>query len=289
MINPIMVREVITIFRRFRTYAVISIYLGLLIFAVYSNWPGVYRHYYGGHYGGGFSVFDIIEASRRSAAQIFYSIMMLMFILLPSYMATTFTREKEENTLASLMTTQLTITDIIIGKIQVGLFYTFYLLMITLPIFGALYKMGGFTLSELLQSYLIVLVVSNAVSLWAMFFSLVSGSSYKAISRTYIFFILMMFAFGFLTSIFWRSGLGNIIVSEFINPFVCIERIFVGKSYAYGSIYSARALSSAGGSDLVFGIFYWQTIKITVFYTLLSVLFTVVLRAIYRQLEHKWI
>ena len=226
MINPILSREVITIFRRGRTYLWICAYLGIIIMAVYNCWPG---H---GYLGNGNNVFEIINASRRAAASILYTIIMLVFVLLPSYMATTFTREKEENTLASLTVTQLSVSDIIYGKMQVAMFYTGYLLLITVPVFGALYNMGGFSINELFQAYLIIMGVSTATSLWAMFFSVISGSSYKAISRTYFFFFIIMVLLGFLSSLSYsyRSGLNFIFDSAVVNPFICINTIFIGSS-----------------------------------------------------------
>ncbi len=286
MINPILNREVITIFRRGRTYFWICAYLGIIIMAVYSSWPGYYSYYYGS---GQNNVFEIINASRRAAASVLYTIILLVFVLLPSYMATTFTREKEENTLASLTVTQLNISDIIYGKMQVAMFYTGYLLLITVPVFGALYNMGGFSINELLQAYLIIMGVSTATSLWAMFFSVISGSSYKAISRTYFFFFIIMLILGFVSSYSYRSGLNFIFDSAVVNPFICINTIFMGTSRYSSMSGPLYNLSKYQGQDLIFGLFYIETLKLLAFYTVVSVGFIIAIKYVYRQLEHNWI
>lgn len=282
MINPILGREVITLFRRPRTYFWITVYLAILIFVVYSSWPG--RYSYGYSYG----VMDLIRTSRYAAVGILCVMMTLIFVLLPSYMATTFTREKEENTLASLAVTQLSIFDIIFGKIQVGVFYTLYLIVITVPLFGALYKLGGFAISEIIQGYIIILTMSMAVCLWAMFFSVVSSTSYKAISRSYFFFFLLLIILGVLAGYLNGIGLGYILSSEYINPFMSIEAIFFGASGGrYGGF--NYNLSKYSSQNLIFGIFYEETLKIVAFYGAISLIFTLLIISAYRRFQHKWL
>lgn len=284
MINPILSREVITLFRRPRTYFWITAYLAVLIFVVFVSWPGRYSSGYGHTY----SVIDLIRTSRYSAVGILCVMMTLIFILLPSYMATTFTREKEENTLASLAVTQLSIFDIIFGKIQVGIFYTLYLIVITMPLFGALYKLGGFSLGEIMQGYMIILVMSTAVCLWAMFFSVISSTSYKAISRSYFFFFLLLILLGVVSVYLHEIGLGYILSSSYINPFMSIEAIFFGTAGGrYGGF--NLNLSRYSSQNLVLGIFYEETLKIVAFYGALSLIFILLIISAYRRLQHNWL
>jgi len=279
--GPILTREVITIFRRKRTYFWMLIYLGILIFNVYASWPGVSYGFYTEN-----PIFAMIRTSRRAASDILYIMIFLIFIIMPSYMATTMTREKEENTISSLAVTQLTAIDIIFGKIQVSAFYTAYLLLITTPIFGALYKLGGFTMNEIFQGYAIIFIVSLAMSLWAMFFSTISSTSYKAITRTYVFFFILMIGIGFTAESFYRLGLGHIFDSSYVNPFLSIYSIFFGKS---GSAYSSNLnMSSTAAQNLIFGIFYKETLSVLAFYSLVSLVFTLLIIFSYRRLEHKW-
>lgn len=280
MINPILNREVITLFRRARTYFWISVYLAILIFVVISSWPG--------HYSSSYGVIDLIRTSRYSAIGILCVMMTLIFILLPSYMATTFTREKEENTLSALAVTQLSIFDIIWGKIQVGIFYTLYLIVITIPLFGALYKLGGFALSEIIQGYIIILSISIAVSLWAMFFSVISSTSYKAISRSYFFFFLLLFLLGFASAYLHKIGLGYILSSSYINPFMSIEAIFLGSSGGRYASFNLN-LSKYSSKNLIFGFFYEETLKIAAFYGVISLIFILLIISAYRRLQHKWL
>lgn len=279
--GPILTREVITIFRRKRTYLWIFFYLAILIFNVYDSWPGVSYGYYSDN-----PVFAMIRSSRRAASDILYIIILMIFIIMPSYMATTMTREKEENTLSSLAVTQLSAIDIIFGKIQVSAFYTAYLLLITTPIFGALYKLGGFTMNEIFQGYCVIFVVSLAMSLWAMFFSTLSSTSYKAITRTYVFFFIMMIGIGFASQAFYRAGLGHIFDSSYVNPFLSIHAIFYGKS---GGYYSGNlSMSTFGSQDLIFGIFYRETLSVLGFYSAITLVFTLLIITFFRKLEHTW-
>lgn len=280
LINPILNREVITLFRRPRTYFWISVYLGILIFVIMSSWPGLYSSNYG--------VIDLIRTSRYAAVGILCVMMTLIFVLLPSYMATTFTREKEENTLSALAVTQLSMFDIIWGKIQVGIFYTIYLIVITIPLFGALYKLGGFALSEIIQGYIIILSISIAVSLWAMFFSVISSTSYKAISRSYFFFFLLLFLLGFASAYLHRIGLGYILSSTYINPFMSIEAIFFGTSGGRYASFNLN-LSKYSSKNLIFGFFYEETLKITAFYGAISLVFILLIISAYRRFQHKWL
>ena len=281
MINPIMRREVITLFRRKRTYVWVSLYLAFLIYQVGTMWPGSSRYYYGGNAN---FIFDIILLSRRLVTDILYMIFILISILLPSYMATTFTREKEENILITLATTPLTILDIIIGKVQVGAFYTLFFLILTLPIFGALYRLGGFKISEIVQCYIIIFIVSFAQNLWAMTFSVISSTSYKAIGRTYAFFFLLLFVAGMLMEVFKIHGIGYIFDSAYINPFICINYIFFGnKYYSYSS-----NLTRNVNTDLVFGFFYPETLQITGFYSIVSLFFLLLIFAIYKRFSQRW-
>ncbi len=280
MINPILNREVITLFRRARTYCWITIYLSILIFVVVSSWPA--------HYSSSYGVIDLIRTSRYTAIGILCVMMTLIFVLLPSYMATTFTREKEENTLSALAVTQLSMFDIIWGKIQVGIFYTIYLIVITIPLFGALYKLGGFALSEIIQGYIIILSISMAVSLWAMFFSVISSTSYKAISRSYFFFFLLLFILSFASAYLHQIGLGYILSSSYINPFMSIEAIFLGTSGGRYTSFNLN-LSKYSSKNLIYGFFYEETFKIMAFYGVVSLVFILLIISAYRKLQHKWL
>ncbi|HOD41802.1 MAG TPA: ABC transporter permease [Candidatus Wallbacteria bacterium] len=279
MINPILGREVITLFRRPRTYFWITVYMSILVLVVFTSWPGSY---------GGQGIIDLIRTSRYAAVGILCVMMLLIFVILPSFMATTFTREKEENTLASLAVTQLTMFDIISGKIQVGIFYTLYLIMITIPLFGALYKLGGFAMSEIVQSYMIILIMSLSVCLWAMFFSVISATSYKAISRAYFFFFLLLILMGVFSAFLHDLGLGYIFSSAYINPFMSIEAIFFGSAGGRYSSFNLN-LSKYSSQNLIFGFFYIETLKIIAFYGALSLILLLLIISAYRRLQHKWL
>ncbi len=277
-INPILNREVITLFRRPRTYFWISVYLAILIFATLSSWPD---------YAIRSGVIDMIRASRHAAVGILCIMTALILVLLPSYMATTFTREKEENTLSSLTVTQLSVFDIISGKLQVGVFYTLYLIIISLPLLGALYKLGGFAISEIIQGYIIIFFISIAICLWSMFFSVISSTSYKAVSRSYFFFFLLLFCLGIVSTMLHGIGLGFIFNSSYVNPFLSIQSIFFGSYIGHLRGFNFN-LSKYTSTNLIFGFFYEETIKIIAFYTLVSLIFILMIMAAYRRLQYKW-
>jgi ABC-type transport system involved in multi-copper enzyme maturation permease subunit len=132
--NPIIRRELIELLR---TRKALALELGLALacaLLVLLRWPT-----------GG--VADLSGARSLEVLRLFgYAALAGIVFMVPAFPATALVREKNQGTLALLLTAPLPGRSIYVGKLGASLGFTFILLLMTLPAAAACYALGGSTL-----------------------------------------------------------------------------------------------------------------------------------------------
>ncbi len=183
---PLLVKELAEQSSRKRTYVIRTLYAVLLFaFATLIFWGSVYREIN--------SPFDVLGRGR----EMFMAVLSLQFggvyLFMPAITCGVITSEKERNTIGLLLLTKLGPTTILLEKLLGRLVPMGTFLLLSLPLLGFSYALGGITQSELWIGIWALGITVLQVGTLALLCSAFFRTTVQAFIATYIFGFLMYF------------------------------------------------------------------------------------------------
>lgn len=156
--NAILERELLSLFRTKRTFAVQAGVTVICLLLIALRWPDGAQA-------------DLAGTRAREVFILFsYALLALIVMLVPSFPATSIVRERQQRTLVLLLHSPLKAPSIYFGKLIATLGFVLALVVLTFPAAAACHAMGGISLSnQLLPLYGILVLLSvqlGAVALW---------------------------------------------------------------------------------------------------------------------------
>ncbi len=143
--GPIIAREVTTSPRPIRYYVTRAAYAGLFFIVMWTAWQSLV---------GWEDIRDIGLIARFGGVLFQFFVVVQLVVMLffaPLAAATTIAHEKDRRTFVLLLMTDLSDTEIIIGKLVAGLLQTFTLLGTVAPVFFICLLLGGVSSTQVLQ------------------------------------------------------------------------------------------------------------------------------------------
>lgn len=154
-INPILLRELRGRMRTARSFWLLSGFLAMVAGAALLIYTSTFANS------------TQISSSNDIGRSVFFTIMIVAMIALsfvaPVLGAGSVAGERERQTFELLLTTQLTIRQIIFGKIIASLSYCFLLLAAMTPLMGMVFLMGSVDVTQLV--IMLLVIISNIVLL----------------------------------------------------------------------------------------------------------------------------
>lgn len=185
--NPVMLKELRERMRGARAFAVITVYLSLmsaftvLLYIAYSP------------FNRGISTSVTGELGRVLFAGVVGIELVLIIFIAPAFTAGAVTGERERKTYDLLQITLLPRPSFIIGKLESALGYVFLLLLAAIPLQSIAFLFGGVSETELILSFLILIVTAITLGTAGLFFSTLAERTLTASVRSYTFaFVLIM-------------------------------------------------------------------------------------------------
>ncbi len=157
-LNAILERELLSLFRTKRTFAVqAGVVVGCLVL-IALRWPDGAQA-------------DLAGTRSREVFILFgYALLAFIVLLVPSFPAASIVQERQQRTLVLLLHSPLTARSIYFGKLIATLGFVMVLIVLTFPAAAACHAMGGISLSnQLLPLYGILMLLAvqlGAVGLW---------------------------------------------------------------------------------------------------------------------------
>jgi hypothetical protein len=186
-INPVMLKELRGRMRGVRAFAVMTVYLGLmsgftlLLYLVYSS----------------FSRTTGSSAAGEIGRVLFLGVvgieLLLIIFIAPAFTAGAITGERERQTYDLLQTTLLATPSFVIGKLESALGYILLLLLSGIPLQSIAFLFGGVTETELLLSFVILMVTAVALGTIGIYFSAAMPRTLVASIRAYSVILGVMF------------------------------------------------------------------------------------------------
>ena len=245
MINPILRNEMKTDSRRFRFFLLLMIYVALLGVPTIAIYHAITTNEY-------------FDPSDFNGLYIFLACseaVVLMFIV-PALSASSICGEREKQTLDILLTTKMTPTKIIFGKLLVVLSKVTLLIICTLPIFAVVLFLGGIKMSHIIFCNLFLLMTTVFVASMSIWVSTLVKTSKMANVMAYA--IEMGFVFGIIIAIFLAASiLEDAFEIEMIEE---VAKYLLFLSPASGYLYLLT--DQLGNGADIFDIFYYMDLEI---------------------------
>ncbi|MFO0958669.1 MAG: ABC transporter permease subunit [Isosphaeraceae bacterium] len=149
--NPVLVRELLVNLRSARAFWLQLLYVAALSLLVYFAWPvgeGAARR--------------VQPARAQQLFQLFFvGQFLLVSLMAPTFAAGSITGEKERKTYEMLLASPLEPMTILVGKLLSSLSYLVLLILSSAPLVILCFLLGGILLSEILRSYLILILAAG--------------------------------------------------------------------------------------------------------------------------------
>jgi ABC-type transport system involved in multi-copper enzyme maturation permease subunit len=208
--NPVMLKELRERMRGARAFAVITVYLGLmsaftvLLYVAYSP------------FNRGLSSSVTGELGRILFAGVVGIELLLIIFIAPAFTAGAVTGERERKTYDLLQITLLPRPSFIIGKLESALGYILLLLLAAIPLQSIAFLFGGVSETELMLSFVILIVTAITLGTIGLFFSTLAERTLTASVRSYTFAFALIVAIpagvgvltGIINGFFFRAGSG---------------------------------------------------------------------------------
>lgn len=177
--NPVTVKELRSRMRGQRAFLLMTAYLllmGGLIFTVYLAYVASSGNNFG--------------PSNRQAGKAVFTAVLLVQVILVLFIGPTFTSaaivgEKERQTYDLLRTTLLPARSLVTGKLLSSLSYIYLLIIVSIPLQGIAFLLGGISPIELLLSQLLILISAITFALIGLYISTVLRSTLTASLTTF--------------------------------------------------------------------------------------------------------
>lgn len=228
--NPVVVRDLRVRMRGSKTYwnqAFYLIILSLVALAGYATTVGRESSP-----DGSYSIVDLQYQLAGFYYYIFVTLATLLCFIAPALTAAAITSERQRLTLDLLVTTPLTFTQLLVGKLLSSVAFLLLLLALSLPGSVLCILLGGATLGQVFQTYLLLALDSLLLATLGIYYSCSMQKSNSALAWTYgatVLFVIVTAVLGsFATFGGYSSGTGSpMLILGSLNPFLAI---FVGSA-----------------------------------------------------------
>ncbi|NLF16815.1 MAG: hypothetical protein GX595_06105 [Lentisphaerae bacterium] len=170
--NPIFLREFRSYTRCRKTLALTLMVVFSLAAVLHLLWPRT-------------GVFS--EINSNEIFTVFLNLnLALIILIIPAFVSTTITQERENGSFDLLFTSLLTPGEIMVGKLFSSLAITFLVVIATMPITAVCALSGGISIALLVKAYSVVLFATLGYGLFGLCLSAVCFRSFTALVLTYV-------------------------------------------------------------------------------------------------------
>lgn len=177
------------------------------------------------------------ETNSNEIFSVFLNLnLILVILLIPGFVATTITQERENHSFEMLFTTLLSPWEIMVGKLFSSLAITFLVVITSIPITAICALSGGISVPLLLKAYSVLLLATLTYGLFGLAVSSLCQRSFTALVFTYVG-ILVMAGATWLPSVLLSqiAGLGRLWhIVRSLSPFEVLFALNHPERYELG-------------------------------------------------------
>lgn len=224
-INPVYLRELKQTARMKKIIVLILIFNSLLalfgLFSFYLTFEGAVRSDKIINYADMLTIYAIISGIEFT---------LLMFIT-PGITAGAIAGEREKQTLDILLSTTMTPSQIIRGKLSASIHLLLILALSSLPVLGIVFSVGGITIYELFELMLLLIVTAIFIGSIGIFFSALCKRSTIATVCTYT--VVLLITAGLAMILLGNQLMGSLFKTNIGYEVMTVEQKSVNESMLF--------------------------------------------------------
>lgn len=272
--GPIFARELMTGARRHGTYVRRTVIALLLVIALGANYYG-WEAWTEGKYG----IDDLVWFARTAFCSLVALQGILTVLIVPTQVGTAIAEEKERKTLHYLMCSDLSASEIVLGKLTTNLLQYVAGLSAGLPVLMLLTLMGGVDPRWVFLAYGGTLSTAYLIGALAILMSVLARRPRTAVNATLGITAIWLVGSVFLTVLGWTG-----VIPQALRPTTTFINEWVLASSPLTIALKGRSLVSAGSSALVEEVAWMSGLQLAAG-TVLIALAVSVLRPVFRAQE----
>jgi ABC-type Na+ efflux pump permease subunit len=217
--GPIIAREVATSPRPIRYYVTRAAYAGLFFILMWTAWQSLV---------GWEDIRDIGLIARFGGVLFQFFVVVQLVVMLffaPLAAATTIAHEKDRRTFVLLLMTDLSDTEIIIGKLVAGLLQTFTLLGTVAPVFFICLLLGGVSSTQVIQVLGITAAAGFAGGSLGLLVALWRDRTFQSLAMTVLAIVLTIAGIEAISYIVPEGSIAGSSFNEAFNPFRAVRSV----------------------------------------------------------------
>jgi ABC-type transport system involved in multi-copper enzyme maturation permease subunit len=217
--GPVFNAELLTLSRRKRIYALRFLYGALLLFFVTINFPW---YVYGGRFGETreLSIAEMAMIGQSTTGAFLNTQYVVIVLLTPALVAGVIADEKQRKTLHYLLASQLTSSEIVLGKLAARLLLLAVFLGVGLPILALLSFFGGVDPNEVFLSFASCAGTAFFLAAASVALSVHVKRPRDAVTVVYLFGTCWLFGPIIVRGLFENAQGGWAMLYPFLQPFV---------------------------------------------------------------------
>ena len=227
-VGPVFVYDWITAARRWQVYALRSAFVLFLLGALVVMWKTA------GH-PSGFSIRAMAELGQSFYLGVAGTQLALVMLAAPAATAGAICLDRARGTLTHLLMTDLSSTEIVLGKLAARLLPVLTLLACTLPMMELLTLLGGVDPEMLWKSFIVSVAMAVLGCSLAMLCSLWVDKTHEALLLTYAVWLLWLLAGPMFSMLAWSVGWSLTAPPRTADPFyLVLAPLWYPKSASWG-------------------------------------------------------
>jgi len=182
MLNPVFRREIRSVLRSWKPFAVITVFVLFLTFVLGVSLYLLMTNSYNGFNPGSAMVLYVVLSGFQLG---------LILLMVPALTGGAISGERERQTLDLMMITKMSAFSVVFGKLLSSLLYVLLLLISTMPVCAVIFYFGGVSLPNLLTTMLFIISVAMMAGSVSLFLSALIRKTIPAIVLSYLFIIVI--------------------------------------------------------------------------------------------------
>ncbi len=244
--GPIIAREVLTAPRPLRFYALRASYAGLFFVLMWTAW----QLFIGWDEGPTVGVLARFGATLFALFAVLQLVLMLFFA--PLAAATAVAHEKDRRTFVLLLMTDLSDTEIVIGKLVASLIQVLALLLTSAPVFALCVLLGGVAPGQVADVFAVTAAAGLAGGSLGLIVALGRDRTFQSLALTVLLVTLALIAVEVVSYLAPEAALLGVPLAAALSPFRAIVAALVpdpsrtgllaGSTWAFLAVYAAGSL-----------------------------------------------
>ena len=181
--GPVFIHESIAATRRWQLYALRSFFVLMLLGGLAIVWMSVQSQY--GQAGGSLSIQGLAQLGEEFYIAIASVQLVLVLIVAPAATAATICQDRARGTLTHMLVTDLTSSEIVLGKLAARLTPVLALVAATVPVLALAGLLGGVVIEAIVTLTLITLVLAVFGCTLALAFSVRASKTHEVLMAVY--------------------------------------------------------------------------------------------------------